>query len=78
MYSEVRRSTGLAYYDCRFVEGYAELAAPLTARTPAPRGVRGPQAHASLMAAEAAERIYPVHVLEMLVVVHHRQQLVLE
>ena len=35
--AEVRRFTGLANYYRRFVEGYAELAAPLTARGPLPR-----------------------------------------
>jgi hypothetical protein len=42
--TEVRRFTGLANYYRRFVEGYSEVGAPLTALGRAPlRGLHGPQ-----------------------------------
>ena len=46
--SEVRRFTGLANYYRRFVEGYAEIAAPLTALgSPTERFAWAPEAQAS-------------------------------
>ena len=53
--SEVRRFTGLANYYRRFVEGYAEVAAPLTALgNPTARFVWDPEAQASFEALKQA------------------------
>ena len=60
--TEVRRFTGLANYYRRFVEGYAELAAPLTALGgPAARFVWSPDAQASFDALKLA--LSSAHVL---------------
>ena len=54
-YSEVRRFTGLANYYRRFVEGYSELAAPLTALgSPTPRFMWTEDAQASFDALKLA------------------------
>ena len=59
--TEVRRFTGLANYYRRFVEGYAELAAPLTALgSPAARFVWSPAAQASFDALKRALSSAPV------------------
>ena len=59
--SEVRRFTGLANYYRRFVEGYAELAAPLTALgSPTARFVWTPEAQASFDALKLALSSAPV------------------
>ena len=59
--SEVRRFTGLANYYRRFVEGYAEVAAPLTALgSPTARFVWDPEAQASFEALKQALSSAPV------------------
>ena len=59
--SEVRRFTGLANYYRRFVEGYAEVVAPLTALgSPTTRFVRDPEAQASFEALKQALSSAPV------------------
>ena len=59
--TEVRRFTGLANYYRRFVEGYAELAAPLTALgSPTARFAWGPEEQASFDALKAALSSAPV------------------
>jgi len=59
--SEVRRFTGLANYYRRFVEGYSELAAPLTALgSPTARFVWTPEAQASFDALKLALSSAPV------------------
>ena len=58
---EVRRFTGLANYYRRFVEGYAELAAPLTALgSPNARFAWTPEAQASFDALKLALSSAPV------------------
>jgi hypothetical protein len=58
---EVRRFTGLANYYRRFVEGYAELAAPLTALgSPTARFAWTPEAQASFAALKLALSSAPV------------------
>ena len=59
--TEVRRFTGLANYYRRFVEGYAEVAAPLTALgSPTARFVWSPAAQASFDALKLALSTAPV------------------
>jgi hypothetical protein len=58
--SEVRRFTGLANYCRRFVEGYVELAAPLTALGPMARFVWTADAQASFDALKRALSSAPV------------------
>ena len=59
--SEARRFTGLAKYYRRFVEGYAEVAAPLTALgSPTARFVWDPEAQASFEALKQALSSAPV------------------
>jgi hypothetical protein len=59
--TEVRRFTGLANYYHRFVEGYAEIAAPLTALgCPAARFVLSPAAQASFDSLKQALSSAPV------------------
>ena len=59
--TEVRRFTGLANYYRRFVEGYAELAAPLTALdSPTARFMWSPAAQASFDALKVALSSAPV------------------
>jgi len=59
--SEVRRFTGLANYYRRFVEGYAEVAAPLTALgSPTARFVWSPEAQESFEALKQALSSAPV------------------
>ena len=58
---EVRRFTGLANYYSRFVEGYSEVAAPLTALgSPTARFVWTPAAQASFDALKLALSSAPV------------------
>ncbi len=59
--SEVLRFTGLANYYCRFVEGYTEIAAPLTALgSPTARFAWSPAAQASFDALKLALSSAPV------------------
>ena len=59
--TEVRRFTGLANYYRRFVEGYAEIAAPLTALgSPTARFTWGPEEQASFDTLKAALSSAPV------------------
>ncbi len=58
---EVRHFTGLTNYYCRFVEGYAELAVPLTALgSPTSRFLWTPAAQASFDALKGALSSAPV------------------